>query len=158
MVLRPVRPQDVILPTGKDTVRVTTSVFCSGNPKSGLDISVMLSCLEWPLQSFWSDLWWQLFSRKQSHFIPMTDFLQGLRTHDTQGEGFLSRETNVRFRTATRVQELSHANDSNKHNLNPWFSLYGSFIFSVLCSNFPPFSLASFFFAAKPYLKWEGNY
>lgn len=87
----------------------------------------------------------------------MTDFLQGLRTHGTEGTGFLSGETN-RCLTATGVQELNHANGSNKHNLNPWSSFYGSCIFSVLYSNFPPFSLASFFFAAKPYLKWEGNY
>lgn len=89
----------------------------------------------------------------------MTDFLQGLRTYDTEGEGFLSRETNNRFLTGTRVWELNHANGSNKHNLNPCGFFYGSFIFGVLYSNFPPFSLASFFFfAAKPYLKWEGNY
>lgn len=72
---------------------------------------------------------------------------------------FPSQKTpNNRFPTATRVQELSHANGSNKHNLNPRFSFYGSFIFSILYSNFPPFSLASFYFAAKPYRKWEGNY
>lgn len=44
------------------------------------------------------------------------------------------------------MQELSHANGSNKHNLNPWFSFYSTFIFGVLYSNFPPFSLAAFFF------------
>lgn len=86
-------------------------------------------------------------------------FLQGWRTHGAEGEVFLSQKTpNNRFPAATRVQELNHANGSNKRNLNPWFSFYGSFIFSILYSNFPPFSLASFYFAAKPYHKWEGNY
>lgn len=88
----------------------------------------------------------------------MTDLLTGWRAGGSGEEGFVSRETNNRFLTATRAQELNHANGSNKHNLNPWFSFYGSFIFGVLYSNFPPFSLASFFLAAKPYLKWEGNY
>lgn len=117
------------------------SVFCSGNPKPELPISAMVPSLEGPFQSFWSDLWWQLFSSIENHLIPVTAFLQGLRTDGWRRRRFFfSPEKQT---AAPRVQELNHSKSSNKHNLSPEFSFYGTFPCSVLYSNFPPFSLAS---------------
>lgn len=142
MGLWPFWPPDVILPTGRDAALVAvvlllwesqawTSFICDvGQPSVA---SIILEQLK-AAAALWKE-----------PFHPNNCFPAGLEKLGHKTRGFSARRNNG-FLAASRVQELSHANGSNKHNLNPWFSFYSTFIFGVLYSNFPPFSLAAFFF------------